>query len=277
MNRLISILVTIGIIILLIIVFNLRIVPAGYVGVYHLFGKVQSTPRYPGLYVKHPLAHITLMDVRTQAYTMSITRGEGVKFYDDAIDALSKEGLKIRLDLTGWFHLKAEEAPRVFRTIGLGYVEKIVRPALRTAIRDVIANYPAQSIYSENRFEIAQKIEQKTASILKERGIVFEKLLLRNVLLPKKLEDAINFKLTADQEAQRMEFVLQKEQKEKERKIIEAQGIKEANQIIAQSLTPQYIKWYRIEMMKQLVDSPNNTIIFIPEELSVNPLVNVNK
>jgi len=265
----------IGIMLILFLMFSLRVVGVGKVGVHHMFGKVREEVLQSGLTVKNPLAGITTMDVRLQEYTMSIMENEGYKKGDDAIDALSLEGLTVRLDLTAWYRIEPSTAWELYKNVGMSYEEKIIRPTLRTAIRDVVAKYSAQVIYSEKREQISLEIQEKTAKALQEKGIIFEKLLLRNVSLPKELSDAINSKLVAEQDARKMEFVLQKAVQEKDRKVIEAQGIKEANAIIAQGLTPSYLSWYKISMMKELVDSPNNTVIFIPDNINATPLINI--
>jgi len=270
----------IGFFVLLFIAFvvlmkSLVVIPPGNVGVRVLFGKVNPKTLKSGLHLINPLVNVVKMSVRTEEYTMSIASAEGRRSGDDAIDALTSEGMNIRLDLTAWYRLDENEAARVYETIGSNYESKIVRPALRTAIRDAVVKYTAASIYTEKRAQLVSDIERIMSELLKGRGIIPEKILLRNLILPKRLMDAIDVKLSAEQAAQQMEFVLMKEEKEKDRKIVEAEGIRRANEIISAGLTERYIKWYRIEMMKQLVDSPNNTIIFIPEEMSSTPIINI--
>lgn len=263
------------VIIVLIIIKSVVIIPPGTVGVVVFFGNVSKNSLKNGIHLINPLANVYKMSVRTEEYTMSVATAEGHIRGDDAIDALTKEGLKVRLDLTAWYRLLGEQAPKVYETIGPNYEKKIVRPALRTAIRDAVVKYTAAGIYTEKRAQVIEDIEAVLKELTKERGVVVEKILLRNVILPKRLMEAIDAKLAADQEAQKMEFILSKEKKERERKIVEAEGIKEANRIIASGLTNKYLRWYRIDMMKQLVDSPNNTIIFIPEDMKTNPIVNI--
>ena len=265
-----------GIILLLIFIFLMNcivIVKPGTVKVQVLFGRVFDKPLREGIHIVNPLINFETLTIRIQEYTMSIAREEGRIRGDDAIDALTRDGLKIKLDLTGWFRVEPDGTPDLYRTIGLDYERKIVRPVLRTAIRDTVVNYSAEAIYSESRGEVVDRILQLSRQLVEGKGIVIDKILLRNVQLPPRLEDAINAKLTAEQDAQKMKFVLQKEEQEKKRKVVEAEGIRKANQIIAAGLTPSYIKWYRIEMMKQLVNSPNNTIIFVPEDMSISPII----
>ena len=185
------------------------------------------------------------------------------------------EEMKIAANLPAMpdIYIIPEEAPNVYKTIGEDYVYKVIRPLLRTAIRDIAVKYTAEDIYSTKRDEFVDRMMEHATKLAEGKGVEIDRVLLRNVKLPSEIEKAINEKLAADQEAQRMNFVLEKEKLEKERKIIEAEGIREANRIIAQGLTANYLRWYRIEMMKQLINSPNNTIMVIPEDLKSLPMI----
>jgi len=154
-------------------------------------------------------------------------------------------------------------------------VEKIVRPAVRSAIRNQAANYLAADIYSQKREELRRAIENEVKGELKNRGVVLERVLLRNVELPTKLQQAINEKLAAEQEAQRMKFVLQRERQEAERRQIEANGIAKSNQIIGKSLSKEYLQWYYITALERLINSPNNTVIILPFDQKLTPLLQV--
>ncbi|MEA1925767.1 MAG: prohibitin family protein [Patescibacteria group bacterium] len=231
-------------------VFSIVIVPAGETGVYHLFGKVKSKELSSGIHLKNPLAVVTKMSIRTEEYTMSITKGEGDVKVADAIKALTKEGLEVDLDMTILYHLKEDRASEVFKNVGLDYVQKIIRPSIRSGIREIVANYEAKDIYSEKRQETAEKILEKLKKDINPRGIEIEEVLLRNVNLPPKLSNSIQEKLTAEQEAQRYDFVLQKETKEAERKRIEAAGQRDAQKIINESLTPNYLNYLYIRELK---------------------------
>lgn len=242
---------TIGIILGIILLLNsLVVIPAGFTGVFELFGKVSDSELSSGLRIINPLGKVTNMSIRTEEYTMSIAYGEGNRSQADAITALTKEGLAVDLDITVLYHLKEEQAAEVYRTIGLNYDEKIIRPAIRSTIRGVIAEYEAKAIYSEKREEAAEKILEILKTDLDTRGITAETVLLRNVNLPPKLAESIQTKLQAEQEAQRMDFVLEREEKEAERKRIEAEGQRDAQQIINQSLTNQYLEYLYINSLK---------------------------
>lgn len=269
----------IGLVVLVLLVFLLgfswAVVPAGYTGVYHLFGKVADKELSSGFHLKNPLAAVTQMSIRTEEYTMSIAPQEGQKKGVDSIDALTKEGLKVIMDMTVLYHLNEESASDVYKELGTNYVEKIIRPQIRSGIRETVALYSAKDIYSDKRQEVENKIFDTLASSISPRGIVIEKVLLRNVILPEKLVNSIEEKLAAEQEAQKMDFVLEKEKKEAERKAIEAKGIKVAQETIQKTLTPEYLRWYSIEMMKGLVNSPNTTFLFVPIDQNGIPIVNL--
>ena len=258
----------------------LRIVPAGSVGVQVLFGKVLvKSTLSEGLNIVNPFINLEIMTVRTQAYTMSIAAEEGQRYGDDAILSLTKDGLEIAMDLTVWYHLDASEAAIVFQKIGKDYVAKIVRPAARTAIRNTTVKYNAVEIYSEKREEVQTEINKQLEKYLEERGIVLEKVLLRNIKLPAKVKNAIEAKLEAEQDAQKMEFILLKEIKEADRKKIEAGGIASAQRIIAVSLIGErgraYLSWKYLENLKNLYQSPNNTIVIAPYDKSFIPLLQI--
>lgn len=261
--------------VLFLILSMVRMVGPGQVGVQVLFGEVRERTLDSGLHLVIPLVSIERMSVRTQAYTMSSMPGEGQIKGDDAIVALTAEGLSVALDVTIWFHLVSIEAANVYRDIGPNYVDKIVRPAIRTGIRNAAVNYNATDIYSVKRADVTNDIFDDLARSFEGKGVICEKVLLRNVELPPKVKNAIDDKITAEQDAQKMKFILQKEEQEAERKRIEADGISKANKIIANSLTARYLQWYYIQTLGSLVNSPNNTIIMTPFDKSLTPLINI--
>jgi len=229
---------------------SIVIIDAGETGVYSLFGKVKDAELRSGFHLVIPLAHVEKMSVRTEEYTMSVVSSEGRKAGDDSIEALTKEGLKINLDITVFYHLVEEKASDVYRELGVDYDEKIIRPTIRTAIRDVVAKYNAKDIYSEKREETNKMIQELMGSELEARGIIVENVLMRNVSLPENLAGAIQEKLQAEQEAQKYDFILDKEKKEKERKVIEAQGQRDAQKIINESLSSNYLYYLYINQLK---------------------------
>lgn len=238
------------IIALIIIPRFLVVIPAGTTGVYHLFGRVSDKPLSSGLHFVIPLAVVTKMNIQTQDYTMSIVKEEGRRLGDDSIDALTKEGLNVALDITLLFKLREDTAPKVFRELGVNYPESIIRPETRSIIREVVAQYDAKSLYSEKRGEAVGAIINGLKSKIEPRGIIVEDVLLRNVKLPDRLAKSIEEKLQAEQESARYEFVLEKEKKEAERKRIEAQGQRDAQKTISESLTSSYLEYLYLTGLK---------------------------
>ncbi|MCK5475023.1 MAG: prohibitin family protein [Candidatus Pacebacteria bacterium] len=229
---------------------SIVIIPAGETGVYHLFGKVKDTEVKSGFHLVNPLAKITKLSIRTEQYTMSIAREEGQKIGDDSIDALTNEGLTVKLDITVFYHLVEDSASNVFKELGTDYQEKIIRPEIRSAIREVVAGYDSKSIYSDKRDEIIATIRQKMTDNIEPRGIAIEQVLLRNVILPAKLDASIQEKLQAEQESQRYDFIIEKEKKEADRKRIEAEGQRDAQRTINESLTKEYLNYLYIRELK---------------------------
>lgn len=229
---------------------SIVIIPAGETGVYHLFGKVKDAEVESGFHIINPLAEVTKLSIRTEQYTMSIAREEGQKIGDDSIDALTSEGLTVKLDITVFYHLVEDSASDVFRELGVDYQEKIIRPEIRSAIREVIAGYDSKSIYSDKRDEIIITIRQKMTDNIEPRGIAIEQVLLRNVILPAKLDASIQEKLQAEQESQRYDFIIEKEKKEADRKRIEAEGQRDAQKTINESLTKEYLNYLYIRELK---------------------------
>jgi regulator of protease activity HflC (stomatin/prohibitin superfamily) len=252
-----------------------RLIPPGNVGVVIVFGRVHEETLKNGLHLVNPFASVEKMSIRTESYTMSGIAGEGQVKGDDAIEALTSEGLMVRLDVTVWYHLIPEGAADVYSKLGLNYVDKIVRPATRTSIRNIIANYKVEDIYTKNRETVSIQISENLMETVKDRNVEIERVLLRDVKLPAKVQNEIDAKMAAKQEAEKMEFVLDKERREAERKAVEAKGISDANRIIAASLSSSYLQWYYIKTLQQLVNSPNNTVIVTPFDQKLTPLLNI--
>jgi len=198
---------------------------AGEVGVkFSQFGGVQDDELGEGLHIVPPWVSVTKYSVRSEVYTMSARTSEGEVVGDDQINALTNEGLTLGLDISVRYRLVSEDASVVHKNLGTGYAEKIIRPTIKSVIREVVSRNTAMEVYGEQRELVATEMREEMEAALLEDGIIVEEVLLRNVRLPEKVADAIESKLQADQEAQRMVFVKQKEQLEAERKIIEANG-----------------------------------------------------
>ena len=238
-------------------------IDAGKVGVQSLYGNVQPDILESGLHVINPLLDITDFDIQTQNYTMSAIHGEGAQEGDDAIRVLSNDGLEVVIDLTVLYRVSPSETPKIYKQIGVDFTDKIVRPVTRTRIRDNAVYYDAVALYSTKRNEFQQRIYKSIEEDFKKRGLVLEQLLIRNINLPASVKLSIESKINAEQDAQKMTFVLQKEKQEAERKRVEAQGIADYQRIISMGLTDKQLQYEQIKAQKELAASPNTKIIFM--------------
>jgi regulator of protease activity HflC (stomatin/prohibitin superfamily) len=239
---------------------------AGEIGVKKLFGKVQDDVLSSGLHFINPLLEVEKMDIKTQNYTMSGVHDEGAKAGDDAIRALTSDGLEVIIDLTVLYKVLPSMAPNILRETGIDYTDKIVRPLTRTKIRDNAVYYEAVALYSTKRDEFQQRIIKSIEDDFKKRGLVLEQLLVRNITLPQAVKTSIEQKISAEQDAQKMQFVLQKEKQEAERKRVEAQGIADYQHIISESLTDKQLQYEQIKAMRELAASPNAKMIIMGKQ-----------
>jgi len=236
---------------------------AGEVGVQILFGSVQNTTLASGLHFINPLIDVQHMDIKTQNYTMSAIHNEGQKEGDDAIRVLTSDGLEVVMDLTVLFKVVPTSAPDILRSTGIDYTDKIVRPLTRTMIRDNAVYYDAVSLYSTKRDEFQTRIYNSIEADFKKRGLLLEQLLIRNITLPQAVKTSIEQKISAEQDAQKMQFVLQKERQEAERKRVEAQGISDYQHIISESLTDRQLQYESIKAQLEVARSPNAKVIIM--------------
>lgn len=238
-------------------------IDAGRVGVKKLFGNIQPSVLGSGLHVINPLYEIDELDARTQNYTMSGINDEGRKSGDDAIRVLTADGLEVTIDLTVLYRLVAADAPKLVRETGLDYEDKIVRPIARTRIRDNAVYYEAVALYSTRRDEFQSRIFKVIESDFRKRGMMLENLLVRNITLPATVRGSIEQKIQAEQDAQKMQFVLQKERQEAERKRVEAQGIADYQRIISESLSDKQLQYEQIKATMELAKSNNAKIVMM--------------
>jgi regulator of protease activity HflC (stomatin/prohibitin superfamily) len=254
-----------GVVILIagIVIQSMVMIDAGQIGVKVLFGKVQNDVLGSGLHFINPLMEVRSLDIKTQNYTMSGTNDEGMKTGDDAIRVLTADGLEVTIDLTVLYKLLPSEAPKLVRETGVDYTDKIVRPLTRTKIRDNAVYYDAVSLYSTKRDEFQSRIFKSIEEDFKIRGLVLEQLLVRNITLPQSVKATIEQKINAEQDAQKMQFVLLKEKQEAERKRVEAQGIADYQRIINTGLTSQQLQYEQIKAYLELAKSPNSKVLIM--------------
>lgn len=239
---------------------SVKQIEPGNVGVQKLFGKVSDNTLESGLNLINPLVEVVIFDVRTQNYTMSAVHDEGDKSGDDAIRVLSADGLEVVIDLTVLFKVIPNEAPRILKEIGTDYRNTIVRPICRTKIRDNAVYYDAVALYSSKRDEFQSRIFKSIESDFKDRGMILEQLLVRNITLPESVKASIESKINAEQDAQKMTFVLQKARQEAERMRVEAQGIADYQKILSTGLSDRQLQY---EMIKAIATSPNAKLIIM--------------
>ncbi len=230
---------------------SIRVVPAGYVGVVDFFGKVSPHYLNSGINLVNPLAKVINLSVRTREdkETMSVP---------------SKEGLNVALDVSVLYKLDASKAVDIYKTVGTRYQNVILVPQYRAAARGVTVSHEAKALYTSEREMLAQAIYDSLRSLIGDRGVIIERVLLRAITLPTTVSSAIEQKLKAEQDAERMKFILQRETQEAERKRIEAGGIRDAQEIIAQSLTSQYLHYLWINTLNE-----NPNVIYVATEANM--------
>jgi regulator of protease activity HflC (stomatin/prohibitin superfamily) len=228
-----------------------RVVPAGYVGIVDFFGKVSPYPLPSGINFVNPLAKVVNMSIRTHEDKETMT-------------VPSKEGLNVSLDVSVLYRLDPAKAVEIYKTVGIGYQDIILMPQYRAAARGVTVAHEAKALYTSEREMLAQAIFDSLKSLTNDRGIVIERVLLRAIALPVTVSAAIEQKLKAEQEAERMKFVLQRETQEAERKRVEAAGIRDAQTIINESLTSQYLHYLWINTLNE-----NPNVIYVATEANM--------
>jgi regulator of protease activity HflC (stomatin/prohibitin superfamily) len=263
----------VGIVVILIGVLTACIIQidAGQVGVQKLFGKVQNDVLNSGLHFINPAVEVIKLDTKTQNYTMSGVQDEGHKAGDDAIRVLSADGLEVTIDLSVLYRVIPNDAPKLLSETGENYEDKIVRPITRTRIRDNAVYYDAVALFSSKRDEFQQRIFKTIETDFNKRGLLLENLLVRNITLPQSVKATIEQKINAEQDAQKMQFVLQKEKQEAERKRVEAQGIADYQRIISESLTDKQLQYESIKAQLEIAKSPNAKVIIMGK--GSNPVI----
>ncbi|QHW00476.1 prohibitin family protein [Spirosoma endbachense] len=255
---------------------SIRQIDAGQVGVISLFGNVSDRTLNSGLSFVNPVATVTEFDIKTQNYTMSATNDEGEKQGDDAIRVLTADGLEVVIDLTVLYRLVPANAPKIYQEIGTDFMDKIVRPITRTRIRDNAVYYDAVALYSTRRDEFQTRIYKTIEVDFRKRGLMLEQLLIRNIDLPASVKKTIESKINAEQDAQKMQFVLQKERQEAERKRVEAQGIADYQKILSTGLSDKQLQYEQIRAQRELAASPNAKIVIMGGRGNVPLILNDN-
>lgn len=242
------------------------VVRQGEFGVKRTLGKYSDNVYTSGLRAFNPF---TSKIIKVSAQTENI---------EVALVIPSREGLSIQSEVSILYRVKGKkDAPDLLRNVGEDYEGTVILPVFRSAVADVTSKYYAKDMHSGNRAEIEVAIRDLMMKTLDSKGVLVESVLLKSIVLPKSLAKAIEDKLEAEQQAQRMEFVLQQEQREAERMRIKAAGVRDANQIIAEGLTPGILQFKAIEAWLQLSQSPNSKIVISNGTMPLNNPAEGNK
>jgi regulator of protease activity HflC (stomatin/prohibitin superfamily) len=264
-NRFGGIVTIVGLVILALGVLSstFKIIEPGKVGVQALFGKVQDNYLESGLHMINPLVDVTTFSIQTENYTMSARSNEGQVEGDDAIRVLSSDGLEVTIDLSVLYKVNPAKAPFILQNIGNDYVNKIVRPVTRTAVRDNAVSYAAVDLYSTKRQEFQFKMNKTISDNFAKNGLEVQQVLIRNISLPATVRASIESKIQAEQESQKMQFVLAKARQEADVKRVEAQGIADYQKILATGLSDKQLQYESIRAQKDIALSPNTKIIIM--------------
>jgi len=249
-RRLAGLASAIGLVVILFIC-SITFVPAGHVGIIDVFGNVSDKMLKPGVSTVNPFANVVKLSIRTQEMK-------------EVMEIPSKEGLTISLDISVLYQLDGTRAVNTYKTIGPDYQDIVLTPQLRAVARGITVGHEAKALYTSEREVLAQDIFDSLKGMVADRGVIVERVLLRSITLPKTLGRAIEEKLKAEQQAEQMRWVLLKEEQEAERKRLEAAGIRDAQTIIDESLTAQYLQYLWINTLNQ-----NPNVIYVATEANM--------
>ena len=224
-------------------------VKQGTVGVKQHFGKLSERPITSGLVFLNPLtSRVVKVPVRT------VNR-------EIEMDLPSKEGLNVRSEISILYRIRPEMVPSIIENIGTDYEQAIIVSVFRSAAADICSRHFAKDMHSAQRAAIEKEISDHMNELLQPRGFTIEAVLLKSIRLPQGLAKAIDDKLEAEQRAQQLEFELQRERLEAQRKVIEAEGVRDAQQVLSEGLNENILRFRSIEAFEQLARSPNAKVI----------------
>lgn len=242
-------------------IFNVfTVVSAGTVGVVDFLGSVSDNTLKAGVNVVNPMAKVIKFSIKTQELK-------------EVMNVPSKEGLSVQLEISLLFRLDPDNANIIYKTVGPNYADIILMPQFRSVVRGVTARYEAKALYTASREQLAGEIMEELEGLVGPRGITIETAALRQIILPERLTKSIEEKLQAEQESQRMAFVLKKEEQEAERKRIEAKGIKDFQTIVSEGINDQLLRWKGIEATEKLANSTNSKVVVIGSGKDGLPLI----
>lgn len=250
----------VGLLVILIIGAPIVVVPAGHAAVVDFYGHVAKSTIPAGMHVKTLFASSHFFSLKTQL--AEVTQ-----------DSPTNEGLIVELDVSILYHVKPDMVRDLYLTVGPKYYEVVMRPEITSSIRTLTARFNAKTLYSAGREELTMGLEKQLNDNLAPRGIIVEQALLRKLVLPKIVSGAIEEKLKAEQESQRMEFVITKEKQEADRKRIEAQGISDFQKIVSEGISSELLEWKGIEATERLAESNNAKVVVVGNSKNGLPLI----
>lgn len=244
-----------------IILFNLfTVIPAGHIGVVDFLGSVSDNTLKSGVNVVNPFANVVKFSVKTQELK-------------EMMSVPSKEGLSVQLEISLLYSLDPDNASKIYKTVGENYSEIILIPQFRSVVRGVTARYEARALYTASREQLAKEIKDELEGLVGPRGLRIEAAPMRQIILPQGLTASIEEKLKAEQESQRMQFILKKEEQEAERKRIEAKGISDFQSIVSKGISNQLLQWKGIEATEKLANSTNSKVVIIGSGKNGLPII----
>ncbi len=257
-------LVFIGILAIIFISKSTVTIDSGEAGVlWKRFGGGVVTDQPPlgeGFHLVAPWNTVIVYEVRQQELT-------------EKMQVLSSNGLDIRLEATAWYQPEQEKLGLLHQTKGQNYLDRVLKPAIRSATRSVVGRYTPEQIYSSKRDAIQEEIFDETKKIVSDQYIQLNDVLVRDVTLPAAIKDAIERKLDQEQQSLEYEFRLITAQKEAQKQIIEAQGKADANKILSASLTDKILQDKGIEATLRLAESPNAKVVIIGSGKDGMPII----
>ena len=225
------------------------VVKQGEAGVQRTLGRYENRANVGGIEFYNPFV-ATVVKIPTRTVNLEV---------DSKLP--SKEGLNIMATISILYRVDATRAPDLLRRVGKGYERNLILPVFRSAVADVSARFLAKDMHTGSRSIIEKEIRSRMAGLLQKRGVFVEAVLIKSIRLPDNLARAVEEKLQAEQRSLRMQFVLSEARQEAERKRIEAEGIRQAQEIIAKGLTPGILQFKSIEAFLELAKSPNSKVI----------------
>jgi regulator of protease activity HflC (stomatin/prohibitin superfamily) len=225
------------------------VIRPGDVGIKRTLGKLKGKTKTQGVIFFNPFTS-TIVRIPIRTVNKEIR-----------LNLPSKEGLNVQAEISILYHIEEEKVSEIISTVGRKYEQTLILSTFRSASADVCARFFAKDMHSGQRGIIEKEIKTQMSKLLDGRGFVIEAVLLKSITLPQGLYAAIEAKLRAEQEAQQMTFILQREEKEADRKRIEAQGVRDAQLIIKEGITDENIKWKSLEVLKEISMSPNAKLI----------------